>query len=142
MQRTASCHCGNLSLICSGEPRKISMCHCFECQRRTGSLFSVAVFYQRSQVGIGEDRSRVFERPSASGFPVAFHFCPDCGTNLWWEPRRMPDLVGVAAGCFADPALPMPAQAVFADERHHWLPLPPEIPLFPGNSASGIALKR
>lgn len=133
ISRTASCHCGQLDLICAGEPRKISMCHCAQCQRRTGSLFSIAVFYERDQVTIEHGTTHSFERQSASGFPVAFHFCPQCGSNLFWEPARMPHLIGVAAGAFADPGFPPPEQAVWMKESHPWLILPDEIAAFDTN---------
>jgi hypothetical protein len=126
MERAATCHCGQLRISCSGEPAKVSLCHCRNCQQRTGSLFSVAAFFVREQV---EEKgvSRVFKRSSASGFPVAFHFCADCGSSVWWEPERMPLLVGIAVGAFADPAFPMPEQAVWATDRHAWLDLPDTI---------------
>lgn len=68
--------------------------------------------------------AKTFSRPSASGLGVSFHFCPDCGSSLWWEPERLPHLVGVAAGAFADPAFPMPDQAVWSQDRHAWLTMP------------------
>ena len=37
--RTATCSCGQLRLACEGEPVRISICHCLECQKRTGSIF-------------------------------------------------------------------------------------------------------
>ncbi len=37
--REAHCSCGQLRLTCEGEPVRISICHCLECQRRTGSVF-------------------------------------------------------------------------------------------------------
>jgi hypothetical protein len=37
--RIASCSCGQLHLTCTGEPGRVSMCHCLECQKRTGSVF-------------------------------------------------------------------------------------------------------
>jgi hypothetical protein len=40
----------------------------------------------------------------------------------------MPHLVGVAVGCFADPQFPMPEQAVWSRDQHHWLELPESIP--------------
>ncbi|NIJ38919.1 hypothetical protein FHR22_003643 [Sphingopyxis panaciterrae] len=127
MERHASCHCGQLALRCTGEPSKVSLCHCFDCQRRTGSLFSVAAFFPRAAVAPIAGAARSFHRPSASGFGVSFHFCPECGSSLWWEPERLPHLIGVAAGAFADPGFPMPEQAVWAEERHRWLELPSEI---------------
>jgi len=38
--RRAACSCGQLQLTIEGEPSRISMCHCLECQRRTGAAIS------------------------------------------------------------------------------------------------------
>ena len=38
--RRAACSCGQLHLTIEGEPSRISMCHCLECQRRTGAVIS------------------------------------------------------------------------------------------------------
>ena len=121
--RVASCHCGALEVECRGEPRKVSLCHCRQCQRRTGSAFSVAVFYAREQIEV-RGATASFVRPSASEFDVDFRFCPSCGSYLLWYPERMPALVGVAFGGFADRAFPMPDQAVWAEEGHDWVELP------------------
>jgi hypothetical protein len=40
MTRHAACSCGQLHLAIDGEPSRISMCHCLECQRRTGAVIS------------------------------------------------------------------------------------------------------
>src|SRR3546814_11170930 len=89
-----------------------------DCQRRTGSLFSVAAFFPRSDVALVAGAAECFRRPSASGFDVAFHFCPACGSSLWWEPDRRPHLVVVAAGPLADPGFPMPQQAGWLGDRY------------------------
>ncbi|WP_296613430.1 GFA family protein [Sphingomonas sp.] len=128
----ARCHCGALEVACEGEPRKVSLCHCEQCQRRTGSAFSVAVFYAREQVAVRGATSS-FMRPSASGFEVDFRFCPACGSNLLWYPARMPALVGVAFGGFADRDFPMPDQAVWAEEGHDWVGLPDQVTSFARN---------
>jgi hypothetical protein len=128
MSREASCHCGKLVLRCTGEPLKISLCHCFDCQRRTGSLFSIAAFYPRESVTVVEGDAQTYRRSSASDYDVTFHFCPTCGSNLWWEPDRLSNLVGVAAGSFADQDFPQPEQAVWAENQHHWLQLPTTMP--------------
>ena len=134
-ERLATCHCGQLQLRCSGEPAKVSLCHCLDCQRRTGSLFSVAVFFPRAAVALAAGAAKNFRRGSASGFDVTFHFCPECGSSLWWEPDRLPDRIGVAVGAFADPGFPMPEQAVWAQDRHAWLTLPENIAAHERNPA-------
>jgi hypothetical protein len=125
--REAQCHCGALRLRCEGDPVKVSLCHCRDCQRRTGSAFSIAAFFPRDAVTVIGGTAKRFTRGSASGHEVAFCFCPDCGTNLWWEPARLPGLIGVASGAFADPAFPMPEQAVWCVDRHPWVALPDAI---------------
>ncbi|WP_260581987.1 GFA family protein [Sphingopyxis sp. PET50] len=128
MTRSASCHCGQLALTCSGEPTKVSLCHCYDCQRRTGSLFSVAAFFPRSQMVQTSGTAKAYRRQSASGHAVSFHFCTECGSSLWWEPDRMPHLVGVAVGSFADRNFPKPEQAVWTDDQHPWLRFPDDLP--------------
>ncbi len=96
-------------------------------------MFSVAVFYPRDKVTVASGIASSFRRASASGADVTFRFCPDCGTNLWWEPDRMPHLIGVAGGAFADRDFPVPEQAVWDQDRHHWLMLPDDLPSHPQN---------
>jgi len=106
------------------------MCHCVACQRRTGSLFSIAAFFERSAVGVVDGRSKTFTRNSDVGKLVTFHFCPECGSTVFWEPERMPQLIGVAVGAFGDPSFPKPEQSVFTTCKHAWLSLPSEIRSF------------
>jgi hypothetical protein len=68
-----------------------------------------------------EGPSRCYTRPSDSGFAVESHFCPDCGSTVWWEPQRKPEQIAVAVGSFADPAFPAPTQAVYDECRHPWV---------------------
>jgi hypothetical protein len=122
-ERVAACHCGALSVRCEGEPTKVSLCHCFACQRRTGSTHSIAAFFPREQVSV-EGPAQRYRRGSDRGFDVTFGFCPTCGSSVFWEPERMPDRIGVAVGAFADPSFPAPSQAVHAECAHPWLSLP------------------
>ena len=118
--RTASCACGQLHLTCHGEPVRISVCHCNACQRRTGSAFGYQARFPRSQVtGIQGDQSE-YVRVGDSGKPITSHFCPHCGTTVYWELGIAPDLIAVAAGAFADPAFPPPRHSVYESRRHPW----------------------
>jgi len=118
----AHCACGQLVAQCEDLPDKVSVCHCFDCQRRTGSAFGVAAFYGRERVSIS-GRSEVYERGSDSGFPVSHHFCPTCGSTVFWYPARKPDKVAIGVGCFASPDYPHPAQQVYEHHRHAWVSL-------------------
>jgi hypothetical protein len=97
----------------------VAACHCRACQRRTGSTFGVGAFFPREAVAVSGRHSE-YDRPADSGFRVLHHFCPDCGSTVFWEPSRRPELVGVAVGAFADPGFPAPDRQVFEHNRMPW----------------------
>jgi hypothetical protein len=119
--RIATCACGQLRVTCQGDPAKVSLCHCLDCQKRTGSTYGIAAFFPRNDV-TANGAFRTYRRPADSGFAVNFHFCPDCGSTVFWEPERRPDAIAVAVGSFADPAFPAPSQSVYNERRHAWVP--------------------
>ena len=117
-QRTASCGCGALSVATTGDPIKVSACHCVSCQKRTGSAFSVAVFFDEAQTASTGPAGQ-YVRLGDSGQPVAFSFCPTCASTVFWRPAFRPGWIGVAIGCFDDRTL-RPTQAVYEHERLDW----------------------
>ncbi len=127
--REARCSCGHLRLTCEGEPVRISICHCLDCQRRTGSVFGAQARFPRGQVTRIEGQASVFTRVADSGNTVTFHFCPTCGTTLYWELTQMPDVIAVAIGAFADPGFPPPRVAVYEDRQHPWTRAIGELPM-------------
>lgn len=126
--RTASCSCGQLRLTTQGEPVRISICHCLECQKRTGSVFAAQARFPRAAVTIVGD-SATWQRTGDSGTTATFHFCPTCSSIVYWDMDAMPDFVAVATGAFADPAFPPPAVSVYEDRQHPWTLAVKELPL-------------
>jgi hypothetical protein len=110
--RLARCVCGQLSLRCAGDPLKVSLCHCLDYQKRTGSTYGVAAFFRRDDVE-PQGVTWSYTRPSDGGTPGTFHFCSSGGSTVFWKPHRKPELVSVAVGSFADPKFPAPTQALY-----------------------------
>lgn len=117
--RHAECGCGSLRVACTGEPLRISICHCIACQRRTGAPFSAQSRFRRDQISV-EGESRQFTRRADSGNSVTFHFCPRCASTVYWELSGYPDLIAVALGMFADAAFPPPRVSVWEATKHPW----------------------
>jgi hypothetical protein len=122
----ATCSCGSLKVHCNGEPVRVSICHCTECQRRTGSAFSANARFAVSAVTV-EGKSQRFVRTGDSGKSLTFHFCPGCGSTLWWTLESVPDVVAVAVGAFADPGFPAPRVSVYESRKLPWVSLPDTI---------------
>ena len=112
--RRAACSCGQLHLTIEGEPLRISMCHCLECQRRTGAVISNQARFRRDQVTFA-GQATTWTRTAESGNALTFHFCPTCGSTVYWEGEGFPGYVAVAIGNFADPNFPAPSIAVWEE---------------------------
>jgi hypothetical protein len=125
--RHAACSCGQLHLTIEDEPSRISLCHCLACQRRTGAVISNQARFRLDQVTFA-DKSTQWMRTAESGNAMTFHFCPTCGSTVFWENEGFPGFITVAIGNFADPSFPAPNIAVWEETRHSWVTLPPDTP--------------
>jgi hypothetical protein len=61
------------------------------------------------------------------GNAITFHFCPRCGSTVYYLPAAEPNLIAVPLGAFADPGFPQPTVSVYESRRHGWVGLPDEI---------------
>ena len=118
--RTATCMCGQLSLTCEGDPFRISVCHCLDCQKRSGSSFAAQARFPADQVTI-EGKARVFTRTSDKGNTSEHHFCPNCGSELWYVAPPFPEMRAIPVGRFADPGFPPPEYSVYETRKHGWV---------------------
>jgi hypothetical protein len=122
----ASCACGGVEVEVTGEPIRVSVCHCLACQRRTGSAFGAAARFADAQVTV-RGETAAFRRTGDSGGEIGFEFCPRCGSTVLWRPQRLPGTVSVALGAFADPGLWAPTVSIYEARRHGWVAISGEV---------------
>jgi hypothetical protein len=123
--RTASCRCGQLKATVRGEPVRVSVCHCLNCKKRSGSAFAVQARWPKAQVQI-EGASKTFIKVAESGNRATFHFCPECGSDVYYEidgtvDDTFNDLVAIPLGAFDDPFFGSPEYSVFESRKHDWV---------------------
>jgi hypothetical protein len=138
--RVASCNCGQLRVTCTGpDPDRVVMCNCYLCQKQTGSPFSLQARFPNEQVKI-EGKSTAFKFPIENAEPTKYrtcagsdgvvtdsgadlvtsHFCPVCGSTVYYFRKSDPARTGVKVGCFADPTFPPPMGSGFEEYAHRW----------------------
>ncbi len=126
MTRAAECACGRVHITVEKEPLAVVTCHCEFCQKRTGSAFQVsAVFPEDANVEITGETKRYSGVETngvgtANGNNVSYHFCPTCGSTIFWTFEGRPITV-IAVGNFADPDFPAPTAELHTPFRHHWV---------------------
>jgi hypothetical protein len=137
--RKASCRCGRLRVAYNGpDPERITLCHCNSCQMRTGTAFSIQARLPREHVKInGKSTEWTFpddlqEKPdyrSCDSGGATFHFCPTCGSTVYWDIHAAPEVVGIAIGTLTDPTFPAPKISGFEAYAHPWAMKPAELPI-------------
>jgi len=121
----ASCRCGQLRAIATGDPVRLSVCHCLNCKKRSGSAFAVQARWPRTQVTI-DGASKTFVIIADSGNRATFHFCPKCGSDVYYEidgkfDDKFNDLIAIPLGAFDDPYFGWPAYSVWEQRKHDWI---------------------
>ncbi len=118
---SASCRCGQLKATVTGHPVRVSVCHCLDCQKRTGSAFSAQARWPAEQVTI-EGQSKVWTHHADSGNRITHHFCSECGSTVHYSIEgKFDGLVAIPLGAFDDPYFPKPKFSVWEKRKHDWV---------------------
>jgi hypothetical protein len=114
----------------TGEPAMVNMCHCTECQRRSGVPLTVNAYFNESDVRI-EGEYRTYSREAPEGRKLHNYFCPTCGTTVGWRADLRQGLIGIAVGSFNDRKFPQPQVSIWEDSMCEWVALPSGVMRFP-----------
>lgn len=118
--RVATCRCGQLRAACTGEPVRVSICHCLECQKRTGSAFAAQARWPDERLELTGTFSE-WSRVGDSGTRATYRFCANCGATVAYVNEGMPGVTAIPVGAFADPAFPSPSFSVYEERKHPWV---------------------
>ena len=119
--RSASCRCGQLRATVTGDPVRVSVCHCLDCKKRTGSAFSAQARWPGEQVKVEGD-SKMWMHLADSGNRITHHFCADCGSTVHYSIEgKFDGLVAIPLGAFDDPFFEAPSFSVWEVRRHDWV---------------------
>lgn len=119
------CHCGAVHFEMPSNVRH-ALCHCSDCRRSAGAPAVGWALAPADQVTIkGETREYVSSEHGRR------HFCPSCGTGLFYTNDDIfPGLIDVQTATLDDPdALPLQAQIQTA-ERIGWMTHLDQVPQF------------
>lgn len=129
-ERTAQCACGQVQVITMGEPNRVIGCHCYYCQKRTGSVFQVSAWFRDEQIVKLAGTTLAFsESPRSKG--VKYQCCPVCGSTVHWTFSHVQGYRSIAVGCFTDPQFPTPSFEMHTEKRHPWVCAIPGAEQFP-----------
>ncbi|OIQ28457.1 MAG: aldehyde-activating protein [Alphaproteobacteria bacterium MedPE-SWcel] len=90
------CLCGNIQFETEATPKGVSMCHCGQCRRQSGGIWSSAYVHNEDLIIRGEVRWFASSAQARRGF------CGDCGSFLFWKALDE-DTTSFALGAVSNP---------------------------------------
>ncbi|MEP2101972.1 MAG: GFA family protein [Parasphingorhabdus sp.] len=132
MTMTGQCLCGSVSYDVSGEPQMTGVCHCKNCQRQSGSAYSVLFGVTNDQLSIQGDLT-TYEDSSETGNVVERHFCGKCGSPLLSTLPTQPGMTFVKAGTLDDTSHLNPQVHFWTKSSQDWVTIDPNVPQMEGN---------
>ena len=130
---SGSCLCGSVRYSSQAEPVLVALCHCPNCQKQTGTSFSIIVAVPAGTLEFASAEPSVYEDVGISGMPVHRHFCSNCGSPIYSDVESTPDLQYVKAGTLDDTSWLQPTMSIWCDTAQTWFALPDDHVKFPNN---------
>jgi hypothetical protein len=131
--RSGHCLCGAISYRFTGEPEVTVMCHCGQCQRHTGSAFSLNVIVPRAGLEITGTPKSYQTTGAENGHQRDRYFCGDCGTPILTLLHERPDMMIVKGGTLDDPRDLQPAVEIWGRRAQGWVERHASRPRFEGD---------
>ncbi|KAF2095207.1 hypothetical protein NA57DRAFT_45023 [Rhizodiscina lignyota] len=127
---TGACVCGALKFEFTGEPAMKALCHCLECQHRTGSAYTTNLLIPRTNFTFKPSSPSVMKTYTFTQSDTGLHFkttfCGECGTLISKandEAEDFKPVYIVGAGCLDDGiGSAKPDAELWVGHRANWLP--------------------
>ena len=101
MAMSGSCQCGAVSYSVEGEALMTYACHCMDCQKRTGSAFSMGTIYPLSALTVNGELT-AWTRTSVQGNTNTRYSCGSCGNIIYGIGSNSADLIKLQPGTLDD----------------------------------------
>ena len=118
------CLCGAIRYRVADEPLTLYVCHCTDCQRRTGSAFALSMVVLNSALELLQGEPRAYAVTLSDGRQKHGKFCGECGTRLWGEPPKFPQIVVVQPGTLDDTTWLRPIGHIWTRSAQPWVSIP------------------
>lgn len=119
---SGSCLCGSIEYASAAEPIETSVCHCKDCQRQTGTAFSILVGVPMDSLTFAKQSTlEVFESQGASGEKVYRNFCKKCGSPILSTVDLAPGFAFIKAGTLHDKSWLEPTTHYWCADAQPWV---------------------
>jgi hypothetical protein len=122
-EMTGGCLCGQVRYSASADPAIVVVCHCKDCQKQSGTAFSIEIGVPKSTMSI-KGQVKTFHHTGDSGQPVERIFCPECGSPITSEIVVIPELSFIKGHTLDDTSWLDPKMHIYCDSKAQWTVIP------------------
>jgi hypothetical protein len=127
---SGSCLCGAVTYTCAADPLFTVVCHCADCQKQTGTAFSVVVGVPKDALELEGELSVHTTVGGDTEQDTHRHFRGACGSPVVSLVDAMPQVAIIKAGTLNDPSWLDPQIEVWRSSAQPWVAAQDERPLF------------
>ena len=131
IQQKGGCHCGAVRYTVSKEPELTFYCHCQDCQKTTGSPFSVEMMLEEGSFEI-DGKLFSYVVTGDSGKPVNRWHCSKCASGVYLTCEADPGYVFLKVGTLDDSGWASPEMHIYTATAQPWLKFDDDLPRYPG----------
>jgi hypothetical protein len=121
---TGRCLCGGVTYSADSAPIAQGGCHCADCQRQSGSPFSVFIAVPADSFEVKGDTLSAFATVGTDhGQETVRNFCSACGSPIFSTSPLLPNVTLIKAGSLDDSSWIEPQLEVWTSSKQPWAPL-------------------
>ena len=128
MRVEGSCHCGAGRFGAEADAGDVSLCHCTDRQRLTGTAFRTSVRALDGTLRLTRGEPRVLVKAADNGRRREQHFCGDCGSPLLTREAERQEGWHLRRGALRERGALSPGRAIWLASAVPWLASVPDLP--------------
>ena len=131
MKIDGGCHCGFITYEAEADPEKVSICHCTDCQRLSGSAFRASIPAPSDGFKILSGQPTEYVKTAESGSKRVQGFCAKCGSSIYaTAPGAGPKVYNLRVGTARQRDQLVPKRQIWVRSKQRWLAGLDAIPAF------------
>jgi len=124
---TGGCLCGAVRYEIHGELLTVLNCHCSKCRRFNGHIGAYTAT-ERDNLTITRDDGLKWYHSTLDETPNVYRgFCKECGSSLFWDPRKSKN-ISITAGTIDNPTNLKTAHHVWVSQKPDYYTIDDDLP--------------
>ena len=122
MKIDGGCHCGALTYEAEIDPDTMTICHCTDCQKMSGTAFRTVIRAHEDNFKMLTGEPKIYVKTSENGTPRAMGFCENCGTQIYGTSvGEGPKIIGIRGGTVTQSAQLKPVIQIWTRSAQPWV---------------------